>query len=700
MKHKFLHTCTALACLALSYTADAQPLTKQIGHVQWLFPIADAQSTAASTTAQRMGVWGYDMSGQDANVRPGDDFFQWSNGAWVDRTDIPADRSRYGTFDALRALSEARVHDIVQSGSKYQDGSPEARKIAAAWASFMDEAGVEKLDATPLQTGLKNIRNAQSHEALARLMGQAKVNGMFSLFDMEVLEDAKDPVHYALYMATDGLGLPDRDYYLEDRFADQRVAYEKYISLLLGMVGWAQPDKAAREILALETHIAKVSWSRTQSRDMDKIYNPMGLAELNTYAPAMHWDAFFDAATLGKPERMIVTTNTAFPLVADIYKTTPVSTLQAWQAFHFADHAAPLLSKRFTEAHFQFHARTLAGQPEQRPRWKRGVDFVNRLLGEAVGKVYVQQYFPAESKQMMAALVANIRKAMQLRIDKLDWMSPETKVQAQQKLAKFNVKIAYPNTWRDYSALDMKAEDLFGNNQRSQAFEWQRQAMRVGKNVDKTEWGMTPQTVNAYYHPMLNEIVFPAAILQPPFFDPAADVAINYGGIGGVIGHEISHGFDDQGRKSDGDGVLRNWWTAEDASKFQVQADRLGKQYSAFEPLPGAKVNGQLTMGENIGDLGGLNVALEAYRISLNGKPAAHIDGTTGEQRVFLGWSQVWRSKARDEALRQQLVSDPHSPPYYRVNGIVRNVDAWYEAFGVKPEEKLYIAPAERVRIW
>jgi putative endopeptidase len=618
----------------------------------------------------------------------------------LDRTEIPADRTRYGTFDALRALSEARVHDIVQSLGKDKKATPETRKIATAWSSFMDEARAEKLDAKPLVKGLQSIRNARSHEDMARLMGQANASGMRSLFDMGVRDDAKDPENNALYLSTGGLGLPDRDYYLEDRFADKRAAYEKYIAQLLGMAGWAEADKAASEILALETQIAKASWTRTQRRDRDKTYNPMSLAELKAFAPAMPWDAFFDAAKLGQPTRMILTTNTAFPLVADIYKATPSTTLQAWQAFHLANQAAPLLSKCFTEAHFQFHSVTLAGQPQEKPRWKRGVDFVNGALGESVGKIYVQRYFPAESKEMMATLVTNIRMAMQVRIDQLDWMGAETKVQAQEKLSKFGVKIGYPSTWRDYSALDLKAGDLYGNSQRSRAFEWQRQLSRVGKKVDKTEWGMTPQTVNAYYNPPRNEIVFPAAILQPPFFDPAADPAINYGGIGGVIGHEISHGFDDQGRKSDGDGVLRNWWTAEDATKFQVQSDRLGKQYSAFEPVPGSRVNGQLTMGENIGDLGGLNVTLAAYQISLNGKAAAQIDGTTGEQRIFLGWSQVWRAKYRDEAMRQQLVSDPHSPPYYRVNGIVRNMDAWYQAFDVKPDDKLFIAPADRVRIW
>ncbi|MDE2488921.1 MAG: peptidase M13, partial [Alphaproteobacteria bacterium] len=396
----------------------------------------------------------------------------------------------------------------------------------------------------------------------------------------------------------------------------------------------------------------------------------------------------------------VVTTNTAFPKFAKIYAATPLSTLKAWQAFHLADQAAPYLSKRFSDASFEFHNKTLAGQPEQRPRWKRAVSFVDSTIGMSVGRVYVARWFPPESKAKMDALVKDIQTALHNRIEHLTWMSEPTKERALEKLAKFTVKIGYPVKWRNYSALTLKANDLYGNAIRAGAFEWRRDVRRLNKPVDKTEWGMTPQTVNAYYNPVNNEIVFPAAILQPPFFDPHADAAINYGGIGAVIGHETSHGFDDQGRKSDGDGVLRDWWTPQDAAKFDAEAKKLGEQYSQFEPVPGVHVNGSLTMGENIGDMGGLSLAYDAYHASLHGQPAPVIDGFTGDQRVFLGWAQVWREKIRPDFARQMAVVDPHSPAKFRVNGTIRNIDGWYSAYDVKPGDKLYIPPQDRVRIW
>ncbi len=439
---------------------------------------------------------------------------------------------------------------------------------------------------------------------------------------------------------------------------------------------------------------------RAQRRDRDKTYNPVTLAELKTLAPGFDWDAFLKASELPRLDRFIVTTNTAFPAFARIFNETPLDTLKAWLAFHAADTDAPLLSRRFADASFEFHQKELAGQPEQQPRWKRGVAFVNDVLGEAVGRVYVARYFPPAAKAKMDALVNDIRTALHARIEKLDWMTPPTKVKALEKLSKFTVKIGYPAKWRDYGAYDVSAADLVGDRRRADAFEWRREVARLFKPVDHAEWGMTPQTVNAYYNYANNEIVFPAAILQPPFFDPDADAAINYGGIGGVIGHEISHGFDDQGRKSNGDGVLTDWWTADDAERFKVQAARLGAQYSAFEPLPGAHVIGDLTMGENIGDMGGVSLALDAYHASLKGAPAPVIDGFTGDQRVFLGWAQVWRQRQRDDALRQQITSNPHSPAQYRVNGTIRNVAGWYDAFGIKPGDSMYVAPDLRVHIW
>jgi putative endopeptidase len=693
---------TWLAAVCALAAAHAQPrsLNDEPETQELLFTAVEASPSAGDVPVVRTGPWGYDLSGRDLVTHPGDDFFKWANGAWEARTEIPADRIRYGNFDALRALSDDRVRDILAPQNLDKSLDVDARKIGASWRSFMDETKVEKLDAAPLASALADIRRVKSLDDMTRLMGRANASAFRSVFDVSVRDDAKTPEHYAIYLGTGGLGLPDRDYYLEARFAAKKTAYEAYVRELLEMVKWPDAPTLAKAVVQLETRIAEVTWTRVERRDRDKTYKPMSLAELQAYAPGLQWGSLLAEAGLPSPTRLVLTADTAFPKVASIYRDTPLTTLQAWQAFHVIDSGAPLLSQRFVQARFQFRSATLAGQPEEKPRWKRAVDFVNATLGESVGRLYVERYFPAQSKEMMSALVVNIRKAMQQRIEQLEWMAPETKMQALDKLSKFGVKIAYPDVWRSYSGLDMKDADLYGNSMRSAAFEWHRMVSRLNQKVDKTEWGMTPQTVNAYYNPVKNEIVFPAAILQAPFFDPAADAAINYGGVGGVIGHEISHGFDDQGRKSDGDGVLRDWWTAQDAAKFQLQSDRLGRQYSAFEPLPGAKVNGLLTMGENIGDLGGLSVALDAYRISLQGKPATVIDGTTGDQRVFLGWAQVWRSKSRDEALRQQLVSDPHSPPYYRVNGIVRNMDAWYKAFDIQPGDKLYLPSAERVRIW
>ncbi|MGC1301223.1 MAG: M13-type metalloendopeptidase, partial [Caulobacteraceae bacterium] len=445
---------------------------------------------------------------------------------------------------------------------------------------------------------------------------------------------------------------------------------------------------------------AEASWDRAARRDRDKTYNPISVAALAAYAPGFDFHRFLDAAGLGKADQAVVSDNTAFPKKAAIFAQTPVPVLQAWLAFNMTDEAAPYLSQPFTDARFEFRDKTLQGQPEQPVRWKRAVAAADEAMGEAVGQLYVASYFTPEAKAQMLALVGNLKGAFAARIQKLDWMTPATKQQALDKLAHFTVKIAYPDAWRDYSSLAIASNDLYGDAKRADAFEWARRARRLGGPVDRTEWGMTPQTVNAYYNSTMNEIVFPAAILQPPFFDPKADPALNYGAIGGVIGHEMSHGFDDQGRKSDGLGRLRDWWTPADGQKFDAKTKALGAQYSAFEPLPGEHINGQLTMGENIGDMGGVNLALEAYHRSLAGRPAPVVDGLTGDQRVFLGWAQVWRGKTRDDALIQRLHTDPHSPETARVNAVVRNVDAWYDAYGVKPGDKLYVAPQDRVHIW
>ena len=661
-----------------------------------------AAGAAADARATRYGAWGFDLTGMDKKVRAGDDWFRFVNGAWVDRTTIPADRSSYGAFAVLRDLSEVRMRGLISGYSAADTAHPDRMKAAILYADFMDEAAAEKLDAQPLLARLAPVKAAATKDDLARLMGSSVGGFGGSFFGIGVNDDAKQPDIYALYLRQSGLGLGDRDLYLDAKFAPQLARYQQYVAQMLTMAGWPDADAAAGKVVAMETAIAKAHWTRAQSRDRDKTYNPTSVADLKVAAPGFGWGSFWAAAGLTKADRVIVAQNTAIPAIAKVFADTDLETLKAWQAFRTADDIAPLLSKRFVDAQFEFRSKFLNGQPQQRERWKRGVGFVERSIGEGVGRDYVALYFPPASKAKMDRLVANLRVALAGRIDKLAWMSPATKAQAQAKLKGFNVKIGYPDKWRDYTALEVKPGDLVGNAERAGRFEWDYRRNRLGGPVDKAEWGMTPQTVNAYYNSVKNEIVFPAAILQPPFFDPQADDAVNYGGIGGVIGHEISHGFDDQGRKSDGNGVLRDWWTAEDAAKFEAQAARLGAQYEAysFEGLPGVHINGRASMGENIGDLGGVLIALDAYHASLGGKKARVIDGFTGDQRFFLGWGQVWRTLFRTEALRQQLVSDPHSPGQIRAVNPLRNVDAWYAAWKITPDQKQYLAPADRVRIW
>jgi len=661
---------------------------------------AGGVSAADLARAPRMGAWGFDLAGRDPAVRPQDDFYGYANGSYVAKLQIPPDRSRFGAFDLLSDLSQARMRAVLEKAAADGSATGQTAQIGALYRSFMDEAKVDALGARPLAADLAAIRAAKTRSDLARLMGQSQHAFGGAFFNAQVYDDAKDPQRYAVYLIQGGLGLPDRDYYLEPRFAEQKAKYQAYVAQMLTLAGWPEAEASAKAIVAVETEIAKVSWTRAERRDDDKTYNPVETAKLAEFAPGFDWNAYLDGAQLGSATRVVVAENTAFPKIAAIFAATPVETLRAWAAFGLADNAAPYLARPFDQAHYEFRDKILSGTPQQRPRWKRGVVLVDGQIGEALGKVYVDAYFPAESKAKMEALVGDIRTAMKARIERLTWMAPATKAKALEKMSKFNVKIGYPDKWRDYAGLEIKDGDLYGNVERATAFDWRYRVGRLNGPVDRGEWGMTPPTINAYYSSTKNEIVFPAAILQPPFFDPAGDPAVNYGGIGGVIGHEITHGFDDQGRKSDGDGRLTDWWTAEDAAKFQVQAKKLGDQFSAIEPLPGARINGDLTMGENIADLGGLLLALDAYHLSLDGKPAPVIDGLTGDQRVFLGWAQVWRSKNRDESLRKQLVADPHSPPQYRVDVPVRNIDAFYEAFGVKPGDKMYVPPDQRVRIW
>ena len=669
-----------------------------------LFTVAAVAADVPTAATKKYGTWGVDLEGMDRTAKPGDDFFKYVNGNWAATTQIPADRTTYGTGAILRDLSEARVRGILDrwaSDQKLKAGTDEA-KVAILYRTFLDEATIEKLDSKPIQPQLAEVKKAETREDIAKFMGRSNATFGIGFFGPAVSDDSKHPEKYSLYLSQSGLGLPDREYYLRDNFKVQKERYQKYVTDMLKMIDWPDAEKAATDIVALETQIAEASWSRAEGRDRDKTYNPMTVAELDKYAPGFPWATYFKASRLEKADRAIVRQNTAFPKLAKIFADAPVATLQAWEAFHVTDQASPYLSKRFVDAQWEFRSKFLAGAKEQRPRWKRAVGHAEASMGEAIGRTYTAEYFPPASKAKMEALVADLRTAMKGRIEAATWMSPETKKSALEKLAKFGVKIGYPSKWRDYSKLEVREGDLAGNFERASRFEYDYDVNRIGKPVDEEEWGMTPQTVNAYYSPPKNEIVFPAAILQPPYFDPNADPAVNYGAIGGVIGHEITHGFDDQGRKSDGNGALRDWWAPEDAVKFEVQAKKLGAQYEAhkFVQLPDLHVIAGQTMGENIADLGGILMGLDAYHLSLKGKPAPVIDGFTGDQRVFLGWGQVWRSKMRDESLRQLLMTDSHSPGMVRSFMPLRNVDAWYDAFGVKEGDANYVKPEDRVRIW
>ncbi len=653
-----------------------------------------------SLVPDRFGTFGLDLAGRNVKVKPGDDFNAFANGGYLDALAIPADRTGYGVNYRLSELSERQVHAILEEAAAGKATGAEAQKVGAFYRSFMDEARVEALGAEPLQPSLAAIRALDTRAKIAARMGEVNKGYSGGLFGPYIDADPKDPGKYAVTLYQGGLNLPDRDYYLKAAFAEKKAKYQAYVEQMLSLGGWPVPKLRAAQIVALETAIARVSWSRVDQRDPERTYNPMMVAELSRYAPGFPWRTFLKAADLPSTTRVIVSEKTAFPKIAAIFAKTPLTTLRAWIAFTQIDNAAPYLSKPFVDARFEFRSKALSGQPEQRPRWKRAVGAVDGTMGEAIGRVYIERHFPASAKAKIDALVTDLRVALKARLLALDWMSAQTKAEAIKKLDLFTVKIAYPDKWRDYSKLDIRADDIFGNIERAQGFEWDRIVGRMNGPVDRLEWGMTPQTANAYYNPTFNEIVFPAAELQPPFFDPEADPAVNYGGIGSVIGHEMTHGFDDEGRKSDGMGRLRDWWTKADTARFTEKAKVLAAQYSTYEPFPGAKINGDLTLGENIADLGGLLVALDAYRLSLKGAAAPVIDGLAGDQRFFLAYAQGWRDKRREESVKQQLVSDPHSPEAYRVNGVVRNMDAWYAAFEVKPGDRLYLAPGQRARIW
>jgi len=670
---------------------------------------ASLLAATAALAAPQYGEWGYDSAGMDKAVKPGDDFFRYANGAWLDKTPIPSDKPAVSFRLQMTDRAEARIHDLLEAAKDKQPTDLEG-KAGAFYRAFMDEARAEQLGAKPLAPLLAEVRNAGTREALAGLMGHANADMNASLFYFYVDVDLKDPRRYAVYLGQSGLGLPDRDYYLKPDFAAQKTRYEAYVAELLKLGGWQGGD--AKSVVAFETAVAQASWTKAEQRDADKVYNPVAAADLPKFAPGFDWSALLGQAGLSKATRVIVAEKTAVPKLAALYAATPVETLQAWAAFHIADNAAPYLSKPFADAWFDMHDRTLSGQKEQRLRWKRAVTAVSGsdflvgdrfgsfgTLGFGIGQLYSAKYFPPAAKAKIEALVVNLKAAYRVRLQHLDWMSAKTKVEALKKLDTYTIKVGYPDHARDYSRLEIKADDLLGDVRRAGAADWAFYSGRLFSPVDKSDWAMTPQTNDAY-NGNLRDIAFPAGILQAPVFDADADAAVNYGAVGGIIGHELTHGFDDQGRKIDAGGRLRDWWTKEDAAKFEARAKALGAQYAAFEPLPGVHVNGDLTMGENIADLGGLTLALDAYHASLHGKQAPVIGGLTGDQRVLLGWAQAWRGKVTDDYVKKQVVSDPHSPRQFRVNGVVRNVDAWYAAFGARPGEKLYVEPGKRVKIW
>jgi putative endopeptidase len=646
---------------------------------------------AAAPKPLHFGTWGVDLTGMDRSVNPADDFDRYVNGAWSAKTEIPADQASAGVGYDVFNRTQDQIRALIEN-------APATTQLGAMYQSFMNEAAVEARDDKPLQEDLKRVAAIADKAAFTKFMGETSGRFGFTLFGPGVAPDPANPAVNTLFLGQAGLGLPDREYYLVDTFKPQRDAYRAYLERALTMTGDPAPAKTADSVMAFETAVAKASWPAADRRDIDKINNPMSVAELQAFAPGLDWAALLAASGIANRDRLIVLEKTAIRDIAKIYADTPLETLKAWQVFHVTDQGAPYLSKRFVDSRFTF-TKTLSGVAELRPRWKRGASLIDTTLGELLGRTYVETYFPATSKTMMNQLVANLKTAMGARIQKSDWMSAETKKAALEKLTKMDVMVGYPDKWRDYSKLQVDAADLFGNVERSAQFEWDYQLSDLGKPVDRKKWAMTPQTVNAYNGGLENKIVFPAGILQAPFFDPTADAAVNYGAIGAVIGHEISHGFDDQGRKIDSTGAVRDWWTKTDADRFNAQAKGFGAQYDTYEPVPGMHVNGQLTMGENIADLAGVLIALDAYHASLGGKPAPVIDGLTGDQRFFLGYAQAWRTKQRDDSMRAQMASDPHSPSKYRVIGPLRNVDAWYDAFDVSGG-KYFLKPGERTRIW
>jgi putative endopeptidase len=649
-------------------------------------------------------VSGLVFAGFDTAVRPQDDLFDAVNGKWVAETELPADRARWGTFDMLRDQSEDDVKALVEEVSADENAAhgSASQKIRDFYNAYMDAETATKLGTGAIRAELDEIAAIESYDDLFRAFGSLGVYGVDGPIGGFIFSDLKDPDTTVVYLGESGLTLPDRDYYLldDEQFVKGRELYRTYVARVFELAGVEGGADKAKTLLALERQLAEAHWTKEDNRDPVKSYNPKTPEELKQMAPKINWEVTLEASQVPGRDRYIVSQPSFFEAASDIIAGTDISTWKDYLTFQAIDAFAPVLSDDIFQAWFEFHQAGLQGIEEPRPRWRRAVNATNGNMGELLGQLYVDKHYQEESRARMETMIANLVEAYRQSITELDWMGEETKQQALVKLSKFRPKIGYPDKWRDYSSMEIVEGDLLANIRNAAEFEYERTIDKLDKPVDKSEWFMNPQTVNAYYNPVWNEIVFPASILQPPFFNVNADDAVNYGGIGAVIGHEIGHGFDDQGRKFDGDGNLRDWWTEEDIVLFDDRKEKLAAQYNSYEVIDGLTINGEFTSGENIGDLGGLGIAYKAYKISLDGKEAPVIDGLTGDQRFFLGWSQVWRGKARDEETKRLLTIDPHSPPRFRANGAAVNVDAFYEAFDVKEGDGMWLPPEDRVKIW
>jgi len=655
---------------------------------------------AGSDTLLKSGI---DPDNMDNSMRPQDNFYYYANGNWLKKTEIPADKSNYGTFTMLFDENQKRLRDIIENCANGQnDIGSEQQKIGDFYLSYMDTVGIEKSGPSPLKSEIQKINSVKSRDDLLKLIPYLSKIGVGSPIGAYVAQDNKDATRYIIYFTQSGIGLPDRDYYFkeEERFQNIRDKYLKYMDKIFTLAKETNSAEKAKRIFDMETDIAKRHWTRVENRDRNKTYNKYTVKELNGLMPEFDWPIFLSESGVSNISEVIVRQPSFFEALDSIMQKYSIEDWKTYYKLKLLSGFSASLNKDFVDANFNFYRKTLSGIPQQRPRWKRAVSAVNGVMGEMVGKVYVAKYFKPEAKTRMVQLVSNLKTAFRERLNALQWMGPETKKKALEKLEKFNTKIGYPDKWKDYSALEIKKGELVQNYIRSSLFEYQRDINKLGKPIDRTEWFIPPQTVNAFYSPSMNEIVFPAAILQPPFFSVEADDAVNYGAIGAVIGHEMSHGFDDQGSKSDGDGNLVDWWTEKDQDEFKKRGQVLVEQFSKFEPLDSVFVNGELTLGENIGDLGGMAISFQAYQNSLKGKEAPVIDGWTGSQRFYFGWAQVWRRKYRDAELERRIMTDPHSPSEYRVNGILSDLPEFYEAFDIKPGDPMYRSEEIRAKIW